>query len=134
MKNTVIDTKNGIPITIADVAEVRIGAITRYGAVSKDGQGESVTGLVLSLRGANARQTIAGIEAKFAEISKSFPKGVEAKVFYNRGDLVGKAVGTVPPRSIAARALYARLRGVWRTAGRRDGRRSLRTWQGRRRR
>ena len=95
VKNTVIDTKNGIPITIADVAEVRIGAITRYGAVSKDGQGESVTGLVLSLRGANARQTIAGIEAKFAEISKSFPKGVEAKVFYNRGDLVGKAVGTV---------------------------------------
>jgi cobalt-zinc-cadmium resistance protein CzcA len=95
VKNTVINTKNGIPITVADVAEVRIGAITRYGAVSKNGQGESVTGLVLSLRGANARQTIEGIEAKLAEISKSFPKGVEAKVFYNRGDLVDKAVDTV---------------------------------------
>jgi cobalt-zinc-cadmium resistance protein CzcA len=95
VKNIVIDTKNGIPITVADVAEVKIGAITRYGAVSKNGQGESVTGLVLSLRGANARQTIAGIEAKFAEISKSFPKGVEAKVFYNRGNLVDKAVDTV---------------------------------------
>ncbi len=95
VKNIVIDTKKDIPITIADVAEVKIGAITRYGAVSKNGQGEAVTGLVLSLRGANARLTIAGIEAKLAEISKGFPKGVEAKVFYNRGNLVDKAVDTV---------------------------------------
>jgi len=95
VKTIVVDNKHGIPITVADVAEVNIGAITRYGAVSKNGQGEAVTGLVLSLRGANARQTISGIEAKLAEISKGFPKGVEAKVFYNRGDLVDKAVDTV---------------------------------------
>lgn len=95
VKNIVVDTKNGIPITVADISEVNIGALTRYGAVSKNGQGEAVTGLVLSLRGANARQTIIGIEAKLAEISKGFPKGVEAKVFYNRGDLVDKAVETV---------------------------------------
>lgn len=95
VKNIVVDNKNGAVITVADVAEVRIGAITRYGAVSKNGEGESVTGLVLSLRGANARQTIVGIETKLAELQKSFPKGVEAKVFYNRGDLVGKAVETV---------------------------------------
>jgi cobalt-zinc-cadmium resistance protein CzcA len=69
--------------------------LTRYGAVSKNGEGESVTGLVLSLRGANARQTISGIEKKLADISASFPKGVEAKVFYNRGNLVDKAVDTV---------------------------------------
>ncbi|MFI3221219.1 MAG: CusA/CzcA family heavy metal efflux RND transporter [Methylococcales bacterium] len=95
VKNIVVDNKNGTPITVADVAEVNIGAITRYGAVSKNGEGESVTGLVLSLRGANARQTIKGIEAKFEELKKAFPKGVEAKVFYNRGDLVDKAVETV---------------------------------------
>jgi cobalt-zinc-cadmium resistance protein CzcA len=95
VRNIVVDNKNGTPITVADVAEVQIGAITRYGAVSKNGVGESVTGLVLSLRGANARQTIKGIEAKFEELKKAFPKGVEAKVFYNRGDLVDKAVDTV---------------------------------------
>jgi len=95
VKNIVVDNKNGIPITVADISDVNIGALTRYGAVSKNGQGEAVTGLVLSLRGANARQTITGIEAKLAEISKGFPKGVEAKVFYNRGDLVDKAVDTV---------------------------------------
>ncbi len=91
----VVDNKNGIPITVADVATIKIGALTRYGAVSKNGEGEAVTGLVLSLRGANARQTIAGIEKKLAEISPGFPKGVEAKVFYNRGNLVDKAVDTV---------------------------------------
>ncbi len=91
----VIDNKNGIPITVGDVATIKIGALTRYGAVSKNGEGEAVTGLVLSLRGANARQTIAGIEKKLAEISPGFPKGVEAKVFYNRGNLVDKAVDTV---------------------------------------
>jgi cobalt-zinc-cadmium resistance protein CzcA len=91
----VIDTKNGIPITVGDVAEVRIGALTRYGAVSKNGKGEVVTGLVLSLRGANARQTIEGIEDKLAEIRPGFPPGVDVKVFYNRGNLVDKAVDTV---------------------------------------
>jgi cobalt-zinc-cadmium resistance protein CzcA len=90
-----VANKNGIPITVGDVATIKIGALTRYGAVSKNGEGEAVTGLVLSLRGANARQTIAGIEKKLAEISPGFPKGVEAKVFYNRGNLVGKAVDTV---------------------------------------
>ena len=91
----VIDNKNGIPITVSDVATIKIGALTRYGAVSKNGEGEAVTGLVLSLRGANARQTIAGIEKKLSEISPGFPKGVKAKVFYNRGNLVDKAVDTV---------------------------------------
>jgi cobalt-zinc-cadmium resistance protein CzcA len=91
----VIDTKNGIPITVGDVAEVRIGALTRYGAVSKNGKGEVVTGLVLSLRGANARQTIEGVEDKLAEIRPGFPPGVDVKVFYNRGNLVDKAVDTV---------------------------------------
>ncbi len=95
VKTIVVDNNSGIPITVGDIADVNIGALTRYGAVSKNGQGEAVTGLVLSLRGANARQTIVGIEQKLAEISKSFPKGVEAKVFYNRGNLVDKAVETV---------------------------------------
>jgi heavy metal efflux system protein len=91
----VIDGNEGMPVTVGDVADVSIAELTRYGAVSKDGKGEAVTGLVLSLRGANARQTITGIEEKLAEISPSFPEGVTAKVFYNRGDLVDKAVDTV---------------------------------------
>jgi len=91
----VVDNKDGAPIKVGDVADIRIGALTRYGAVSKNGQGESVTGLVLSLRGANARQTIEGIQAKMDELSAGFPPGVKAKVFYNRSNLVNKAVDTV---------------------------------------
>ncbi len=101
----VVDNKNGIPINVGDVATIKIGALTRYGAVSKNGEGEAVTGLVLSLRGANARQTIVGIEKKLAEISPGFPKGVEAKVFYNRGNLVDKAVDTVLHALLEAIAL-----------------------------
>ena len=95
VKSIVIDSNQGMSITVDDVADVSIGALTRYGAVSKDGEGEAVTGLVLSLRGANARQTIVGIEEKLAEITPGFPEGVKVKVFYNRGDLVDKAVDTV---------------------------------------
>jgi cobalt-zinc-cadmium resistance protein CzcA len=105
----VVESKNDIPITVGDVAEVKIGALTRYGAVSKNGQGEAVTGLVLSLRGANARQTINGIEKKLAQISQGFPKGVEAKVFYNRGNLVDKAVETVLHALLEAIALVVVL-------------------------
>jgi cobalt-zinc-cadmium resistance protein CzcA len=105
----VVDNKNGIPITVSDVAEIKIGALTRYGAVSKNGEGEAVTGLVLSLRGANARQTIAGIEKKLAEISTGFPQGVETKVFYNRGNLVDKAVNTVLHALLEAIALVVVL-------------------------
>ena len=105
VSHIVVDNQSGAPITVADVAEVKIGALTRYGAVSKDGHGEVVNGLVLSLRGANARQTIEGIEQKLAQISKGFPKGVTAKVFYNRGNLVDKAVNTVLHALLEAIAL-----------------------------
>ncbi len=91
----VIKNHRGIPIKVGDVADVRIEGLTRYGAVSKDGKGEAVTGLVLSLRGANARQLVHDIEAKLDEISSGFPPDVKIEVFYNRGTLVDKAIATV---------------------------------------
>ena len=91
----VVAQQNGLPIKVADIAEVRIGSLTRYGAVSKDGKGEAATAVVLSLRGANARQTIELLEAKLADLQPSLPQGVKINSFYNRGVLVGKAVNTV---------------------------------------
>ncbi|MFA5985414.1 MAG: CusA/CzcA family heavy metal efflux RND transporter [Methylococcaceae bacterium] len=105
----VVDNQNGVPVAVSDVAEIKIGALTRYGAVSKNGEGEAVTGLVLSLRGANARQTIIGIEKKLADISHNFPKGVAANVFYNRGTLVDKAVHTVSKALLEAIVLVVIL-------------------------
>ena len=109
IRSIVVDQGHGSPITIGDVAEVKIGALTRYGAVTKDGKGEAVTGLVLSLRGANARQTVIDIEKKLAEISPGFPEGVEINVFYNRGKLVDKAVNTVAKALLEAIVLVVIL-------------------------
>ncbi len=83
------------PVRLADVADVRIGSLTRYGAVTRDGTGEAVQGLVLGLRGANARNVVAGVRARLAEIEGSLPEGVTLDVFYDRGELVERAVGTV---------------------------------------
>lgn len=95
VRSIVVDGNGHPPISVSDIAQVRIGALTRYGATTKSGVGESVTGIVLSLRGANARSTVAGIEEKIAELTPSLPKGVHLDVFYNRGILVNHAVDTV---------------------------------------
>ncbi len=90
------------PVLLGDVAEVTIGSLTRYGAVTKDGKGEAVEGLVLGLRGANAREVVEGIEKTIAELQTSLPKDVSIEVFYNRGDLVSKAIATVSEALIEA--------------------------------
>ena len=83
------------PVRVADVAKVRLSALTRYGAVTRNGTGEAVEGLVLGLRGANARKVVEGVQAKLAELQPGLPPGVTVEVFYNRGVLVDKAVQTV---------------------------------------
>jgi cobalt-zinc-cadmium resistance protein CzcA len=95
VQNTIVRSEQGMSVRIADVADVRVGAITRYGAVTSNGKGEAVEGLVLGLRGANAQQVVDGVKAKLAEIAPSLPKGVTTNVFYDRGSLVERAVHTV---------------------------------------
>lgn len=95
VRSRVIATVQGIPVRIGDVAQVRIGALTRYGAVSKDGKGEAVEGLVLGLRGANAQQVVDGVKTMLADIEKTLPKDVKIVPFYDRGALVERAVSTV---------------------------------------
>ncbi|MFZ5581935.1 MAG: efflux RND transporter permease subunit [Pseudomonadota bacterium] len=95
LRAIVIAQRGGNPVRVGDVAEVRFGALTRYGAVTKDGQGEAVEGLVLGLRGANAQQVVDQVKAKLAEIQATLPEGVSIVPFYDRGHLVERAVGTV---------------------------------------
>ena len=97
--------RDGIPVRLADVAEVRIGALTRYGVVTKDGRSEAVQGLVLGLAKANAREVVEGVEAKLAEIAPTLPKDVRIDVFYNRAGLVDQAVGTVARALVEATVL-----------------------------
>jgi cobalt-zinc-cadmium resistance protein CzcA len=95
VRDIVISSNAGNPVRVGDVAEVRSGSLTRYGVVTKDGQGEAVEGLVLGLRGANAQKVVEGVRAKLAELAPVLPQGVSTKVFYDRGSLVKRAIGTV---------------------------------------
>lgn len=113
LRAIVIGTHGGMPIRIGDVAEVRIGELSRNGVVTDSGRGEAVEGLVLGLAGANARQVVAGVERKLAEIKPSLPAGTVLNVFYNRAALVEKAVGTVSKALLEAIVLVLVLLGMF---------------------
>lgn len=87
--------RSGQKILLDDVAVVRQGALTRYGAVTQDGRGEAVEGLVLGLRGVNARELVDAIDQKIHDLQKRLPEGMTIKTFYNRGELVSRAANTV---------------------------------------
>jgi len=102
LRNLVIEHRNGTDIRVGDVAQVRIGALTRLGAVTHSGEGETVEGLVLTLPGANARNVIAGVKAKLANLKTSLPPDLKINVFYDRSQLVNQAVHTVSKALIEA--------------------------------
>jgi cobalt-zinc-cadmium resistance protein CzcA len=91
----VIKNQNGIPILVRDVATVQIGSSIRYGAVTKDGKGEEVSGMVMMLKGENSGQVVARVKEKMEQIKKSLPKGVTIEPFMDRTLLVDNAISTV---------------------------------------
>ncbi|WP_085316314.1 efflux RND transporter permease subunit [Derxia lacustris] len=91
----VVAERAGTVVRVRDVARVGMGALTRYGAVTRDGKGESVEGIVLTLRGANARAVVDAVRARLGEIGKTMPPGITLVPFYDRGELVGRAIDTV---------------------------------------
>ena len=109
----VVARKDGVPLRLAGLAEVRMGSVTRYGVVTKDGQAEAVEGLVLGLAGANAQKVVEGVTRKLAELQPTLPQGVTVKAFYNRAQLVEKAVGTVSRALLEATVLVLILLGAF---------------------
>ncbi len=95
IRRITVATRNGMPIALSEVATVKIGSLTRYGAVTADGEGEVVTGLVLLRKGANSRTTIEGIKQELEAMKSSLPKDIEIIPFYDRSELVSAAVMTV---------------------------------------
>ncbi len=92
-------------VFLDDVATVRLGALTRYGAVTQNGQGEAVQGLVLGMRGVNARDLVEAVAAKLGDLQPRLPAGMTVKTFYNRGELVTRAADTVIRALIEAAVL-----------------------------
>jgi len=91
----VIKNQNGIPILVRDVAKVQIGSSIRYGAVTKDGKGEEVSGMVMMLKGENSGQVVERVKEKMEQIKKSLPEGVAIATFMDRTKLVDHAISTV---------------------------------------
>lgn len=91
----VVASRDGTIVRVADVATVRTGALTRYGMVTQRGSGEAVQGLVIGLRGANAREVVSQVRDRLAALAPQLPAGMTIQAFYDRGSLIERAVGTV---------------------------------------
>ncbi|MEO0031708.1 MAG: hypothetical protein RIS94_1466 [Pseudomonadota bacterium] len=120
LQSLVIASRDGRIVRLGDLAQVGTGSLTRYGAVTKNGGGEAVEGLVIALRGADARQVVDGVKSRLAEVQAGLPTGTTINVFYDRSDLIGRAVGTVEEALLEATVLVIVLLvvflGDWRAA------------------
>ena len=105
LRAVIVTMKEGTPVRVGNLAEVRIGTVTRYGVVTQSGRGEAVEGLVLGLAGANAQKVVEGVRVKLGELQPTLPKGVRIDTFYDRAALVTKAVGAVSKALLEATVL-----------------------------
>lgn len=113
LRSIVVVTKDGSPVRLGNLAEVKIGTVTRYGVVTQSGRGEAVQGLVLGLAGSNAQKVVEGVRQKLEELKPTLPEGIEIKTFYDRASLVSKAVGAVSAALLEATALVLILLGLF---------------------
>ncbi|SDG42306.1 CusA/CzcA family heavy metal efflux RND transporter [Mucilaginibacter gossypii] len=96
INNTVIkNTADGSPLFIKDVADVKIGYATRYGAMCYNDEGEVAGAVVMMLKGANSSEVIKNVKERIAQIQKTMPEGVEIEPFLDRTKMVNNAIGTV---------------------------------------
>ena len=95
IEKIVVKTVNGLPITIRDVAKVKIGSPPRFGAMTKNGKGEAVGGITLMLKGANSAEVTNLVKERIRKIEKILPAGLEIKPYLDRSLLIGKTIRTV---------------------------------------
>ena len=88
-------TSEGLPVLVRDVAEVRFGHAVRYGAMTRNDEGEVVGAVVMMLKGANSSEVIGNVKARIEQVKKSLPEGIEIHAFLDRTNLVNRAIGTV---------------------------------------
>ena len=92
---SVVAVRGRTPILVRDVATVRFGAAVRYGAMTRNTEGEVVGGVILMLKGENSNQVVGRVKERMAQVQKSLPKGVIIEPFLDRSDLIGRAIHTV---------------------------------------
>jgi cobalt-zinc-cadmium resistance protein CzcA len=97
--------RTGAPVLVRDVANVELAPMIRQGAVTRDGRGEAVTGIVMMLMGANARVVVQGVKDKVEALASTLPPGVTIDAFYDRTELVDRTIHTVAKNLLEGGAL-----------------------------
>jgi cobalt-zinc-cadmium resistance protein CzcA len=97
VENVVVDQRGpaGTPIRVKDVATVQFGKAVRYGAMTRNGEGEVVGAVMLLLKGASANEVVQDVKVRMEEIQKTMPQGIKIVPFLDRSVLIGKAISTV---------------------------------------
>ena len=95
IERIVLGAFDGSPVYLRDVADVVIGAEPRQGAVTRDGTGEAVAGMVIMLKGANAKDVVAGVKDAIGRAQTTLPRGARINVFYDRTSLIEACIETV---------------------------------------
>ena len=95
LEETVVAYRDGVPVLLRQVAAVEVASEIRQGAISRDGRGETVAGIVLMLKGGSGRDVVNGVKEKLEVARQSLPDDVEIVPFYDRDELVRTALGTV---------------------------------------
>lgn len=95
LENVVVTIRGGVPVLVRDVAKVQFGHAVRFGAMSRNGEGESVGGIVLLLKGESANDVVVDVKKRVEELQKSLPEGVKIESFIDRSKLINRAIGTV---------------------------------------
>lgn len=95
IEDIVIKKTNGIPVLMRNVAKLQYGFANRYGAATRNGQGEVVVGVVMMLKGQNSSEVTERVKEKIETVQKSLPEGVVIEPFLDRSDLVSRAINTV---------------------------------------
>ena len=93
--NITVKTVDGIPVKVGDVAKVQLGHATRFGAVTRNGEGEVVAGIAIMLKGENFQEVIKNVKERINQIQKSLPEGVVIEPFIDRTNLVDRVEGTI---------------------------------------
>ncbi|WP_202182927.1 efflux RND transporter permease subunit [Chitinophaga solisilvae] len=94
-KIVVKNIPSGVPVLIRDIATVQIGNANRYGALTRNADGEAVGGIVMMLKGKNSNEVVKAVKSRIDQIRKTLPEGVVIEPFLDRSEFVGRAVGTV---------------------------------------
>lgn len=94
IENVVVAARNGTPIFVRSIAEVRLGAQLRQGAATQNGQGETVLGVAMLLKGENSRDVAGRVIERLSNVEKALPLGMKINVFYNRSTLVDQTIHT----------------------------------------